>query len=206
MFLQAGRIANVRSTEPDFVRFTSVPALPILTADSSDNFSGPREDNAIFDKLSNSLHELKEFIPNHQAMAWWLGIVSIVMFVGTLLLVPVLVVKIPEDYFTDRKRHIGKWDHHHVALRWTLIVLKNIVGALLIVAGIAMMMLPGQGAITLLIGVVLLDFPGKFRLERWIIGKKPVHRAINWIRKKRHHPPLQIPGGKDAEGNANTEP
>ena len=134
-----------------------------------------------------------DLLREHETLLWWVGATSVVMFIGTLVAVPVIAVKLPEDYFTHRKRHIGRWDHHHPALRWTLIVLKNAVGVVFIVAGLAMLVFPGQGVITILIGVTLLDFPGKFRLERWIFQRRPIHRSLNWMRARAHRPPLQVP-------------
>jgi hypothetical protein len=53
--------------------------------------------------------------------------------------------------------------------------------------------LPGQGVITILIGVMMVDFPGKFLLERRIVQYPSVLRAINWMRTKAHRRPLQVP-------------
>jgi hypothetical protein len=78
-------------------------------------------------------------------------------------------------------------------LRLTYLVLKNLAGTILVLAGAIMLVGPGQGAIAILIGIMLLDFPGKYRLERWVIRQRPVRRAVNWIRVKARRPPLQIP-------------
>jgi hypothetical protein len=64
------------------------------------------------------------------------------------------------------------------------------LGAILVAAGLAMLMLPGQGILTILIGLGVMNFPGKYRLERWIISRPTVLKAVNWIRSKSHHPPL----------------
>ena len=63
-------------------------------------------------------------------------------------------------------------------------VFKNILGVLFILAGIAMLVLPGQGVLTILIGISFIDFPGKRKLEIEIIQKEPVQKAVNWIREK----------------------
>ena len=34
----------------------------------------------------------------HSAVTWWLAVVSLVMFVGSLALIPVIVVRLPADY------------------------------------------------------------------------------------------------------------
>jgi hypothetical protein len=53
-----------------------------------------------------------------------------------------------------------------------------------------MLLLPGQGVLTILIGIVLLDFPGKYRLERWAVRHRPVYRSINWLRRGRE--PIEL--------------
>jgi hypothetical protein len=56
-----------------------------------------------------------------------------------------------------------------------------------------MLLLPGQGILTILIGLMLLDFPGKRRLERRLVQQPSVWRAINWMRAKAHQPALELP-------------
>ncbi|MEX2286445.1 MAG: hypothetical protein WD648_05095 [Planctomycetaceae bacterium] len=134
-----------------------------------------------------------EFVREQKALMWWLVALSILTFVGTLVVVPILIVRIPEDYFTRASRHADGWEMRHPAVRLAIIVLKNVAGIVFILVGIPMLPGPGQGVLTVLIGVMLLDFPGKYRLERSIIRRRPVHRGINWIRAKAHRPPLKIP-------------
>jgi hypothetical protein len=69
---------------------------------------------------------------------------------------------------------------------------KNAVGVLFIVLGIAMLVLPGQGILTLLIGIMLTNFPGKYRLERRVVTSKPILRNINKLRVRAGHEPLQV--------------
>ena len=66
--------------------------------------------------------------------------------------------------------------------------------AVLILAGIAMLVLPGQGLLTILIGFLMLDLPGKYRVEKWLISRGRVLHAINWYRGKKGRPPLRLNG------------
>ena len=75
-----------------------------------------------------------------------------------------------------------------------LMIGKNALGFILVVAGIIMLVLPGQGVFTILIGIMLLNFPGKYRLERWIVARRPVLRSINWLRRRAGRAPL-VPDG-----------
>jgi hypothetical protein len=63
-----------------------------------------------------------------------------------------------------------------------------------VVAGLVMLVVPGQGLLTLAVGLMLMDFPGKFRLERWLATRGPVWRSLNWLRKRARRPPLERPG------------
>jgi len=51
----------------------------------------------------------------------------------------------------------------------------------LVVLGIIMALpgVPGPGILTIVLGVMLLNFPGKRRLERWLIRRPMVLSAMN---------------------------
>jgi len=129
----------------------------------------------------------------HEAVIWWLTAISVLTFVGSLIAIPWLVVRIPPDYFLHRRSLLELGNSSHLLLRWCVVVAKNVIGLLFVLAGIAMLLLPGQGIITMLVGLMLLDFPGKFALERWLIERPAVLRTINWIRAKAHVPALRSP-------------
>jgi len=119
-----------------------------------------------------------------------LGVVSAVMFVASLVVVPWMIARLPADYFAHRHR-----EHPapaHPAWRMTVLVLKNVLGMVLILAGIAMLVLPGQGILCILAGIMLMDFPGKYHLEQSIVGQHTVLAALNWIREKAGKPPLVV--------------
>ncbi|MCM2375182.1 PGPGW domain-containing protein [Aporhodopirellula aestuarii] len=79
-------------------------------------------------------------------------------------------------------------------LHLTLLALKNTLGVFLLVIGISMLVLPGQGLLTILIGLSLLDFPGKYRLERYLVTRPPVFKSLNWLRQRAGNPPFEMPG------------
>lgn len=135
---------------------------------------------------------LMHWMQHHETLFLWLGGVSVLTFVATLVVVPILVVRIPRDYFLHENRRRPLWASYHPVLRLLLLGLKNVAGGVLVLAGLVMLVLPGQGLITLLIGIMLLDFPGKFRLQRWIVEREPVFRAINWLRQRSGRPPLAL--------------
>ena len=80
----------------------------------------------------------------------------------------------------------------HFVVRAFLLAAKNVFGGFLVVVGIAMLVFPGQGLLTIAIGLVLMDFPGKFHVERWIVTRKLVFQAINWLRRRAGQAPLVV--------------
>jgi hypothetical protein len=135
---------------------------------------------------------LLEWLRMHEITLWWMGAVSMLTFVGTLIAIPLLVVRIPTDYFIRDRRHQFSMRDQLSIPRLLGLVLKNISGLIFILAGIAMLVLPGQGVLTILLGIMLMNFPGKFALERYIVQQPTVLRAINWMRQQAHHPPLLV--------------
>ncbi|RMD70537.1 MAG: hypothetical protein D6819_04025 [Gammaproteobacteria bacterium] len=118
----------------------------------------------------------------------WLGLLSAVMFIATLFAVPWFLARLPPDYFIHRERY--RKDPRHPALRLFLRIAKNLLGFILLLAGIAMLVLPGQGLLTIAVGLMLIDFPGKERLEARMLHHPKVIQAINWVRARAHQPPL----------------
>ncbi len=126
-------------------------------------------------------------------------IAAAVLTVGTFILslvgVAIVVVRIPHNYFVgDYPPPI--WVNQHRVVRWLLHALKNILGVLLVVLGVIMSLpgVPGQGILTVLIGAMLLDFPGKRKVEKWLLGRRGVLKSINKIRARAGRPPLEIDG------------
>jgi hypothetical protein len=83
-------------------------------------------------------------------------------------------------------------ENHHPVLRLLGHLVKNLIGAIFLFAGFLMLFLPGQGVLTMLIGLSLIEFPGKRRLEAKIVGQSTVLSTINAMRAKFNKPPLVI--------------
>lgn len=130
-------------------------------------------------------------------MAWLqeygalVALFSFAMFVGTLIVIPIAVVRIPADYFCRDPNQHRLWSGTHPAVRMVLLGCKNLLGLTLILMGVAMLVLPGQGLLTILIGLMLLNFPGKHRLERKLLAQPPIFRSANWFRRRAGRPPLR---------------
>lgn len=129
----------------------------------------------------------------HKELLAWLGGFSVVTFIGSLLLIPFLVVRMGEDYFMPHRDEEQTLAGQHPVLRATGLILKNLLGVLLIAAGITMLILPGQGLLTIVIGLMLLNFPGKRAFELRLIRIPALLRTVNRLRAGAHRPPLQLP-------------
>ncbi|HQX56803.1 MAG TPA: hypothetical protein PLP07_12815 [Pyrinomonadaceae bacterium] len=105
----------------------------------------------------------------------------------------IVMVKIPPRYFAahyERDFLPGSpW-----LVRWGAVILKNIFGVFLILLGIVLSLpgIPGQGILTILLGLIMLDIPGKRPIEARIIQRPTVLAAINKLRAKYNKPPLEM--------------
>ena len=142
------------------------------------------------------LEDLLNWADRHETLLWWLGAASAAALVVTLVAVAVIIVRMPADYFVDRRHHHLARFRERPALTLALTIARNVLGLAFLVAGIAMLVLPGQGLLTIFVALVLLDFPGKLRLEQSLIRRKGVRRPMNWIRRKAGKPPLVIAEGR----------
>lgn len=107
----------------------------------------------------------------------------------SLVIVVVMAVKIPANYFSPHYHENFLPDSSWLT-RWSATILKNIAGAILVVAGVVMLIGPGQGILTILVGLILMDIPGKRPLEARIVQRPTVLAAVNKLRAKYDKPPL----------------
>ena len=109
----------------------------------------------------------------------------------SFLAIGIVMVKIPPNYFSSHYERDflpnSSW-----LVRWGAVILKNILGVFLILLGIVLSLpgIPGQGILTILLGLIMLDIPGKRPLEARIIKRPAVLSAINKLRAKYDKPPL----------------
>lgn len=120
-----------------------------------------------------------------------LTIASIVGFVGSLIAIPWILIRLPSDYFDTRvPRHWMK--NHHPVLRLIGLIIKNAIGVVFLIVGFLMLFLPGQGLLTMLIGISFMDFPNKRRLEAKIVGQQTIFNAINTMRHRFNKLPFTL--------------
>lgn len=134
-----------------------------------------------------------DWIADHQTLVWWLFIGTLAVLLISPLAAAVLVARLPSDYFARLERRRSKWGQQNPALRAVVVVAKNVLGVILVSAGLIMLMTPGQGLLTVLMGVLLIDFPGRRRVERWIVTRRAVWRSMNWLRRRAGREEFQRP-------------
>lgn len=119
------------------------------------------------------------------------------VFLGSLLassaIVAALLVLLPADYFAPgpMRRRVAAPGGALLAAR---LLGKNLLGVLLVVVGVVLSVpgVPGQGLLTILTGVILLDIPGKRGLERRLIARPPIRRSIDGLRRRFGRAPLEL--------------
>ena len=127
----------------------------------------------------------------YQREVWMLGIASAAMLVISAMLIPYLIVRLPADFYAERN-HRRRLFQHKPILRILFLATKNTLGGLLLIAGIVMLVLPGQGILTILAALALVDFPRKWALEMRILHTPAVLKSVNWLRQRAGREPLSF--------------
>jgi hypothetical protein len=131
------------------------------------------------------------------AVSWSSILIGALIFVASFLInlaiVSFILVKLPADHFSKS----GKKEFmagHHPAVRVAATIGKNIGGVLLVALGVVLSLpgVPGQGLLTILLGIMLVDFPGKHRLEQKLLSRPSIVNAINGLRQRFGKEPLQL--------------
>ncbi|MEW6126619.1 MAG: hypothetical protein AB1757_06225 [Acidobacteriota bacterium] len=133
----------------------------------------------------------------YNSLTWSKVLIGFALFLATftlsLAMVSFVLVKIPPTYFHpthNREFMVGKpW-----LVRWGGLILKNIAGVLLVAIGIILSLpgVPGQGILTILLGLVMIDIPGKRPMETRIVRRPAVLSSINKLRARFGKPPLEV--------------
>ena len=106
---------------------------------------------------------------------------TVVIWVALLVAVPVVIAKLPVDYFSrkeeDRKSGL------------LLFVLRNVLAVILVILGSVFL----QGVSVVLLGFMCAEFKGKNRLVRRFAALGWVWKSLCAIRRWTGKPPLQAP-------------
>ncbi len=132
-----------------------------------------------------------------ESLTLWNVLLGVGLFLGSLLIsfaaIALVMVKVPPHYFSSRHDRDFLPDSPWL-VRWGAVIAKNVAGVLLILLGIVLSLpgVPGQGILTILLGLIFLDIPGKRPLEARIIKRPAVLSAINNLRARYKKPPLEL--------------
>lgn len=130
-----------------------------------------------------------QWFDEHSSLLAWSLVVSLGSLVVTLLLLPVIVVRLPADYFVASRRELVA----RASLgRLVLAIGKNLLGAVFLIVGLILLVLPGQGLLTMLIGLLLLDFPGKRAVELKLVRRPGIAAFLNRMRARHGRPPFVV--------------
>ena len=131
------------------------------------------------------------------SLTWSSILLGMGLFLASLLIsfaaIGIVMVKIPAHYFSTHYKQDflpgSPW-----LVRWSAVILKNILGFVLIAIGIVLSLpgVPGQGILTILLGLIMIDIPGKRPIEARIIKQPAVLAAVNKLRAKYDKPPLEL--------------
>jgi len=134
---------------------------------------------------------LMDIWSRYQQEIWLLGIASAAMLVISAIVIPFLIVRLPADFYVenDHPRHLFQ---DRPLVRIIFLTVKNAIGAVLAVAGVLMLVLPGQGILTILAALALLNFPGKRKMEMRILHRPAILKSINWVRRRAGREPLAL--------------
>ena len=141
---------------------------------------------AFMDMLKSYSYFLFEWLKAYGVML--IG-VSVASFIVSILFCTLVIAYLPPDYFLPNRRANRI---RHPVLRIGLKCLKNLLAVVLVVVGIIQIPLPGQGILTILIGIIISDIPGKRKLERRIISSPVVLSTANGIRSRFKRPLLVL--------------
>jgi hypothetical protein len=131
------------------------------------------------------------------ALTWQkvlLGVgIFVVSFFANLGIVSFILVKLPADHFS-KSRKTKFWAGPRPWLHAAKVIGKNIGGVLLVALGVVLSLpgVPGQGLLTVLLGIMLLDFPGRHRLEQKLLSKPSIVNSINKLRGRFGKKPLEL--------------
>ena len=137
---------------------------------------------------------LSDFV---SGLTWQKLLVGALIFLASFLInlgiVSFILVKLPADHFS-KKRKTKFWAGPRPAIHAAKVIGKNIAGVLLVALGVVLSLpgVPGQGLLTVLLGIMLLDFPGRHRLEQKLLSKPSIVNTINRLRGRFDKPPLQL--------------
>ena len=132
------------------------------------------------------VHRVAEWLHHFEALGWAAGVgLGALFMLLSLGLGFAVVLWLPHDYFVraPAEPHLRQ---RHPILWVSLLIARNLLGLAVLLAGLVMAMplVPGPGVFVALVGLGLLDFPGKHALQRRLLGERHILSSVNRIRAR----------------------
>lgn len=135
------------------------------------------------------MNQVIEVVMQSPSVLAWITVVSVAGFIFSVSGIARLVCWLPANYFVV----FNTPQKGPKLFRPQIRIAKNFAGGVLICLGLVMLIVPGQGLLTLFLGLVIMDFPGKKKVIRYLIRLKTIQNSLNWIRRKKGRPPFVFP-------------
>ena len=107
----------------------------------------------------------------------FISILSALLFILSIVFIPYLILRLPSSYFV---RELFERPSQNLILN----LLRYIVGFVLIIFGLIMLVTPGQGLISILLGITLIPSVRRNKFIIYLISLKGVQSSLNFIRVK----------------------
>jgi len=141
---------------------------------------------------------IQRFFSN-ETFLWWMGILSLGLMIMGAVLLPLIILRLPSDFLSGNG-NVEKRRFPRMKFRSRFYAMnRNLIGGLLILAGFAMLLAPGQGMIFILVGLGVMDFPQKKEMLMCLARQRHVLGAINRFRERFHRSPLRLPQDNDTQ-------
>jgi hypothetical protein len=147
-----------------------------------------RQNSSVFDFY-------QRVVRAYVGLGWPAGLaLAVVVPTLTFLFGVAVVLWLPADYFVRGVAENGGFWQRHAVVRVTVRILKNALGWFMVPLGIfmALPLVPGPGLVFILMGISLVDFPGKRRLEERLLAYAPVLHAVNRMRRRFGQSPVLV--------------
>ncbi|MCY4452305.1 MAG: hypothetical protein OXC01_10185 [Immundisolibacterales bacterium] len=132
----------------------------------------------------------------HQWVVWAVAAGSLGSLVLSVVLVSMVLIHLPADHYSKPRAALFAPSNGgglvSLLAGGAMLVVRNVLGWMFVLAGFAMLVLPGQGLLSILAGLVLIDFPGKRRFELRLLASPVVRDAMNWLRRRAGRPPFDF--------------
>jgi hypothetical protein len=145
-----------------------------------------------------SIKNCGEWIEGHKTLSLGITVGSIVVCLVGLAAIPFVLVRLPQDHFVKPDPPFLPPPGSGIGA-WIWMVVRNLLGVAMLIAGLAMMFLPGPGIVGLILGLSLIQCPYKKKIESYFVRRPFVHETINNLRKKHNVPPLDLPDEQRTE-------